>query len=352
MENKELIDIAKEILEECKKINSQTKRKEYYCLIADLDNNYAKFIVVNNLYHGRSTYSEDISEKFLFNDLYRDNIYTSRYPIEGKIKVFDEEELQDLIKNKLSWYFSNKRIKLITFEVDKFKYSYIDKLKYINFNMDNCYIHYLLTEALQPNESEQITQHQSTQDKQKKYYVGLLDPKNNIFKYVCSSTFDCDGYLANNEIFSKLFENNIFTNTVTTPCGTKIFSQSELDEFKKSEIILSLMNNYNLQIYTFDTDIADYDSIATENKQYYIYYLPHFFIFLSNDNIIFFNGFLNCKETYHLKLENNIEKAKLFNRADAIINIHRLWRSGHKGWTYIKKDDPDLIDFMKKSINS
>lgn len=289
MENKELIDIAKEILEECKKINNQTKRKEYYCLIADLDNNYAKFIVINSLYHGRSTYSEDISEKFLFNKLYCDDIYTSRYPIEGKIKVFDEEELQDLIQNKLSWYFNHKRIKLITFEVDKFKYSYIDKLKYIDFNMDNCYIHYLLTEAeLQTNEPEQVIPSnnpfpQSTQDKQKRYYVGLLDPKNHIFKYICSSTFDCDGYLVNNEIFSKLFENNIFTNTVTTPCGTKIFSQSELDEFKKSEIILSLMNKYNLQIYTFDTDIADYDSIATENKQYYIYYLSD-----DNDNLIFF----------------------------------------------------------------
>lgn len=68
--------------------------------------------------------------------------------------------------------------------------------------------------------------------------------------------------------------------------------------------------------------------------------------------LYFFNGFLNCKKKYHLKLEDNIEKAKLFNRADAIINVDQLCRNFHKGWHYIKKDDPDLIDFMKKSINS
>lgn len=185
----------------------------------------------------------------------------------------------------------------------------------------------------------------SIQDK--KYYVGLLDPKEHIFRYVISlslAPFDWKKYTFNNrifienKIFNELFEKGIYTNSIS--CYLKIFNQSELDNFKKTEIILHLMAVYNLQLYIFDTDIVKLSDLDTTKYQYFICNLS------SNKDIIFFNGFLN-NSVYDLKLEDNIKKARLFNLSDAIINVDRLHQKykGYKkgmNWCYIRNNDPIL----------
>lgn len=285
----------------------------------------------------------DKTEYVQLDDSTQNHFYQSKYEYKGyKIyftdSVFDadffREEDAENIRNFLK--DNNITCMILGFSslLDRFKIFIEDKPKII------------------PADSKEITEENKdipTQDQQKEfeYYVGLLDRKTHIFRYMSLFTLDWDKEKSphSSEIFDKLFENGILTTSITSYDNLKIFKQHELDEFMNSELISSLMVNGNMMVCTFNTEIVNYSDLDSNKNQYYIYSLI-------DKDIIFFNGFLIGNiDTYDLKLEDRIEKAKLYNRAETIINMDRLEEKSKNNvkWFVIKKNDPLLRDLLKKA---
>lgn len=298
-----------------------TKLKDITFVVAKRNGDKTRYVYLDDSTKDHSSQSK--YEYKGYKICFTDSVFDANFFIEK-----DAEDIRDFLKeenkdnNDTTWMvlgFSSL--------LDRFKISVEDKPKII------------------PAEDKETPPNTQDQPKEFAYYVGLLDRKTHIFRYVSLSTLDWDKEKSplSSKIFDKLFENGVLTTSVTAD-NLKIFRQHELDKFMNSELISSLMINGNMMVCTFNTEIVNYSDLDSNKNQYYIYSL-------TDKNIIFFNGFLIGDGFYDLKLEDKIEKAKLYNRAETIINMDRLEEKSKNNvkWFIIKKNDPLLRDLLKKA---